>query len=73
MTDTAPLRPAETAEIEQALAHALQFDGRKQFKLAKLTAAHLLECLERAGFVVMKRAGKRGIGHRHSAHRSPST
>jgi hypothetical protein len=65
MTESAPLRPAETAEIEQALAHALQFDGRKQFKLssemmAKITAAHLLDCLERGGFVVMKRPGSQG-------------
>jgi hypothetical protein len=61
MDDQERLRPAEGAEIEQALAHALQFDGRKQFRpsgemMAKITAAHLLECLERAGFVVMKRA-----------------
>jgi hypothetical protein len=53
------LRPATAAELEQAIAHALQFDGRKQFRLsgemmAKITAAHLAECLRRGGFVVMK-------------------
>jgi hypothetical protein len=65
MDDNANLRAAGTAEIEQALAHALQFDGKKPFKvsgemMAKITAAHLLECLERAGFVVMKRPGFKG-------------
>jgi len=55
-----PLRPATSDEIEQALAHALRFDGRKAFRLsgesmAKITAAHLAECLRQSGFVVMKK------------------
>jgi hypothetical protein len=54
------LRPAEPAEVEQTLAHALQFDGRKPFRLsgemmAKITAAHLVEHLRRSGFVIMKK------------------
>jgi hypothetical protein len=54
------LRPADIAEIEQALPHVLQFDGRKQFRvsgemMARITAAHLVEQLGRAGFVVMKK------------------
>ena len=54
------LSPANEAELEQAIAHALQFDGRKHFKLsgelmAKITAAHLIERLRESGFVVMKR------------------
>jgi hypothetical protein len=58
----------ETAELEQALAHALQFDGRKQFRvsgemMARITAAHLVEQLGRAGFVVMKKPPAR----RHDA------
>jgi hypothetical protein len=41
-----PLTPADPADLEQALAHALQFDRRRQFKLAgesmaKIAAAHL--------------------------------
>jgi hypothetical protein len=53
------LRPAEPAELEQALAHALQFDGKKTFRvsgelMARITAAHLVEQLRRGGFVVMK-------------------
>jgi hypothetical protein len=55
-----PLRPATPDELEQSLAHALQFDGRRQFKtsgemMAKITAAHLVRCLAQSGFVVMKR------------------
>src|SRR5271168_1742849 len=54
------LRPANPADLERALAHALQFDGRRQFKtsgemMAKITAAHLAEQLRVAGFVVMQR------------------
>ena len=58
--DPAPLRPAEPGEFEQALAHALQYDGRKAFRradnmMAAIAAAHVAQCLERAGFVVMKK------------------
>jgi len=54
------LRPAEPAELEQALAHALQFDRRKQFRradnmMAAIAAAHVAQCLERDGYVVMKK------------------
>ncbi len=54
------LRPATPDELEQALAHALRFDGRKAFNtsgemMAKITAAHLAECLRQSGFVVMKK------------------
>ena len=34
MFDVHPLRPAEPGELEQALAHALQFDGRKSFRFS---------------------------------------
>ncbi len=54
-----PLTPASPDDLEQALAHALQFNGRKQFKTsheltAKITAGHLAEYLRKSGFVVMK-------------------
>jgi hypothetical protein len=60
MTDPSRLTPATQADLEQALVHALQFDGRKSFRLsgeamAKITASHLAECLRRGGFVIMKR------------------
>ena len=53
------LLPVTPEELEQAVSHALRFDGRKQFKLAgeimgKITAAHLVQCLAQGGFVVMK-------------------
>jgi hypothetical protein len=53
------LQSTTAAELEQALAHALQFDGRKAFRtsgemMARITAAHLVEQLRKAGFVVMK-------------------
>jgi len=60
MSASVNLSPADPAELEQALAHALRFDGRKQFRpsgemMAKITAAHLLEQLKQAGYVVMKK------------------
>ncbi len=60
MPDDRPLTPADPADLEHTLAHALQFDGRKRFKvsgemMAKITAAHLVECLKQSGYVVMKR------------------
>ncbi len=56
---TSRLLPVTPEELEQAVSHALRFDGRKQFKLAgeimgKITAAHLVRCLTQGGFVVMK-------------------
>ena len=53
------LFPAPAADVEAALAHALRYDGKKAFRLSgesmgKIIAAHLVRCLERAGFVVMK-------------------
>ena len=54
------LLPVTSDELEQAVSHALRFDGRKQFKLAgeimgKITAAHLVRCLTQGGFIVRKR------------------
>ncbi len=51
---------ATPEDLEWTLTHALQFDGRKHFKssseyMAKITAAHLAECLRKSGFVIMKR------------------
>ena len=60
MPDDPALTPASAEDLEQALAHALRFDGRKQFRLsgesmARITAAHLIECLRQSGFVVMRK------------------
>ncbi len=53
------LRPATPDELEQTLAHALRFNGRRQFKLsgesmARITASHLAEALRLSGLVVTK-------------------
>jgi len=60
-----PLTPADPEDLRQALAHALTFDGRRQFKtsgemMAKITAEHLARHLELAGFVVMRRPPRQG-------------
>ena len=54
------LHAASAEDLEWTLAHALQFDGRKHFKssseyMAKITAAHLADCLRKSGFVIMRR------------------
>jgi hypothetical protein len=51
MPDPAELRPATSDEIEQSLAFALRFDGRRRVHngdefMAKLTAQRLLDHLE---------------------------
>ena len=61
----APLIPADPDDLRQALAHALTFDGRRQFRvsgemMAKITAEHLARHLEMAGFVVMRRPPRPG-------------
>ena len=60
MADDPPLRPATADEVEQALAFALQFNGRKRVHhgddfMARITAERLVQYLERSGFVVMKK------------------
>jgi hypothetical protein len=61
--DVAPLHPADPDDVRQTLAFALTFDGRRRFQpsgemMARITAAHLVEHLERCGFVVMERSGR---------------
>jgi hypothetical protein len=61
MTDaTDCLTPATPDDLADALAFALQFNGRKRARdsgeiMAAIVARRLVEHLERAGFVVMKR------------------
>jgi hypothetical protein len=59
MTEQPPLRPASAREIEETLAFALRFKGRKRADVAgpmvaQIAAEHLRRCLEESGFVVMK-------------------
>jgi hypothetical protein len=69
--DPAPkLRSADPDDVRQALAFALTFDGRRQFRtsgemMAKITAEHLMRHLEWCGFVVMKQPPR--AGHSTSA------
>ena len=54
------LRPASPEDLADALAFALRFDGRKRKHdagefMAAIVAKRLVDHLERAGFVVMKR------------------
>jgi hypothetical protein len=60
MPDAPDLTEASPDDVEHAVAHALQFDGRKAFRpsgemMARITAAHIAACLRRAGFVVMRK------------------
>ncbi len=55
------LTPADPRDLAAALAFALRFQGRKRVHnadeiMAEIVAKRLVEHLERAGFVVMKRA-----------------
>src|SRR5271169_4357836 len=70
MTDAAQLTPAKPDDIAEAIAHALQFDGRKRTHrsdeiMARIVAEHLVEALEGAGGAIMQRppiAGGAAIG-----------
>jgi hypothetical protein len=59
MPDT-PLRPATPAEVADALAYALRFDGRRRVRdaepaMARIAAERLVEHLQLAGFIILKR------------------
>ncbi len=59
------LTPASPDDLASALAFALRFHGRKRTHnadeiMAEIVAKRLVEHLERAGFVVMKRPSKVG-------------
>ena len=60
MLDANKLTPADPSDLADALAFALRFQGRKRVHnsdeiMAEIVAKRLVEHLERAGFVVMKR------------------
>jgi hypothetical protein len=55
-----PLTPANPSEVLFSLSYALTHDGKRRFGradnlMATLTAHHLLEHLERSGYVIMQR------------------
>lgn len=58
--DAETLRPAMAEEVIETISFALHFEGRKPVHhansfMAQIAAERLLEYLERAGFVVMRR------------------
>jgi hypothetical protein len=58
--DLTKLTPATQDDLEQALAFALRFNGKKRYhqadsQMADIVAMHLIKHLERCGFVVMKK------------------
>ena len=60
MPDPEELTPADRDDLAAALAFALRFQGRKRVHnadelMAEIIAKRLIEHLERAGFVVMKK------------------
>ena len=67
------LTPADSSDVADALAFALRFQGRKRVHnadeiMAEIVAERLVEHLERAGFVVMKRppiGGGAALGRGH--------
>ena len=59
MTTDSPLRPADPADVADALAYALRYDGKRRVyhaddAMARITAEWLIRHLERAGFVLMR-------------------
>jgi hypothetical protein len=59
MTDVSPLRPAAAAEVADALAYALRYDGNRRVHhaddvMARIAADYLIRHLERSGFVLMQ-------------------
>jgi hypothetical protein len=76
MTDDSKLRPATAEEIAEALSFALRFDGRRPFPqssslMAGITAAHLVQHLQRCGFRLMKTPD--AIAPSASHHAGPDT
>jgi hypothetical protein len=60
MTAILRLKPITSDEIEDVLAHALRFKGRKRVDpagplIAQIAADHLRQALDDAGFVLMRR------------------
>ena len=73
MPDDRPLTPADLDDVQQALAFALRFQGRKRVHtadetMARITAERLVEHLRQSGFVIMKRPP--GPWPSDAAHRS---
>lgn len=53
--DKKALLPASSADLQESLAFALRFAGRKRDVMARITAERLVAHLEQCGFVLMRR------------------
>jgi hypothetical protein len=67
MTDVEPLTPASRDDLEQAIAFALRFSGRKRIRtageiMATIAAERIVAPLEEAGFVIMRKPPGVGAG-----------
>ena len=74
MPDDDRLRPATTEEVQETLSFGLRYNGRRRVHhadetMARITAERLVECLERAGFVVMKKPPAAGHELANEAYR----
>jgi hypothetical protein len=68
--------PANREELQQTLAFALRYDGRRRVHhsdelMARITAERLVRHLERSGFVVMKKPPTAGHAVPEKAYREP--
>ena len=71
--DKRTLHPTTAAELEETLSFALRYAGRRRVHtadevMARVTAERLVQHLERAGFVLMRRPVANApstSGHRH--------
>ena len=66
--------PPTPEELQQTLAFALRYDGRRRIHnadelMARITAERLVEHLARCGFVVMKKPPLAGHGLADKAYR----
>lgn len=71
--DKRTLHPATTAELEESLAFALRYAGKKRIHtadefMARMTAERLVQHLEQSGFVVLKRPPARASSTSNHGH-----
>lgn len=65
MADPDKLTPVDPSDLAAALAFALRYEGRKRVQnageiMSEIVAKRLVEYLDRAGFLVMKKPPKIG-------------
>jgi hypothetical protein len=71
MPEEARLTPVSAEDLEQTLAFALRFDGRKRAHgadelMARITAERLVRHLDRSGLVVMRKPAFSDLSHLQS-------